>query len=150
MGYGGRVNLNNITHWDYFPLATVSASKSRSVLSMGWCSTSSCSGSRLRISMVRTAAPCCLQCNTPMASLCWTLTSTGLTGKLAAFTGLTRTLVLMLSWWGQTCLALWIFKLLTGHGPWVSCSLVGGCRWWRGESFRVVIGKQSFGIKQEW
>lgn len=122
MGYGGRVNLDNITHWNCFPLATVSASKRRSVLSMGWCSTSSFSGSRLRISMARTAAPCCLQCNIPMASLCWTLTSTGLTGKLAAFTGLTRTLVPTSSWWGQTCLASWTFKLLIGRGPWVSCS----------------------------
>lgn len=140
MGDGGRMNLNNITCWDCFPLATVSASKRRSVLSMGWHSTSSCSGSRLRISMAQTAARCCLRCSIPMASLCWTLISTGLTGKLAAFTGLTRTLVLMSSWWGQTCLASWIFKLLTGHGPWVSCSLVGRWWWWRGESFRAVIG----------
>lgn len=140
IGYGGRVNLNNMTPpQNRFPLATVSASK-RSVLNMGWCS-SSCSGSRLRISMAQTAAPCCPQCNIPMASLCWTLTSTGLTGKLAAFTGLTRTLVLMSSWWGQTCLASWISRLLTGHGPWVSCSPVGGCWWWWGKSFRAVIGK---------
>lgn len=80
-----------------FPLDVVVASKRISVLSMGLMFTSFFSGLRLQISMVLTAAPCCLQCNIPMALLCWTLTSTGLTGKLAAFTGLTRTLVPMSS-----------------------------------------------------